>query len=126
MRCLFILSILKMVSFHLVCIHWAGSWLIISIIGGILINQVTNVYIVVICFIAFSSAAASGSFFMAISVNLFSTNYKAIATSFIILFARVGNVGGSFIIGLLLENHCTLIFYLFGGSLISKYWNFLR
>lgn len=34
---------------------------------------------------------------------------------------RIGGVSGSSIIGLLLDNNCTLIFYMFGGIAISKF-----
>lgn len=42
------------------------------------------------------------------------------ATAFIMMCGRIGGVSGSSIVGLLLDNNCTLIFYLFGGILISK------
>lgn len=58
---------------------------------------------------------------MAIAVNLYPTNYRAMATAFIMMCGRIGGVSGSSIIGLLLDNNCTLIFYIFGGILISKY-----
>lgn len=41
------------------------------------------------------------------------------ATSFMMMCGRLGGVSGSSIIGLLLINHCSLIFYSFGGVLIS-------
>lgn len=57
---------------------------------------------------------------MAIAVNLYPTNYRAMATAFIMMCGRIGGVSGSSIVGLLLDNNCPLIFYLFGGILMSK------
>lgn len=58
---------------------------------------------------------------MAVVVNLYPTNYRAMATALLMMCGRIGGVTGSTIIGWLLDNHCTLIFYLYGGALISKY-----
>lgn len=55
----------------------------------------------------------------AVAINLYPTQYRAMATSFIFMCGRIGGVTGSNLIGALLENHCSLIFYLFGGILIS-------
>lgn len=89
-------------------------------ICGFLVNFVTNFYVIVICFVAFICCMVCSSIVMAVAVNAYPTNYRAMATSFIILFGRLGSANGSSVIGLLLQNHCTLIFYVFGGVLISK------
>lgn len=54
-----------------------------------------------------------------IAVNLFPTNYRSMAASFILTFGRIGGAAGSFLVALLLENYCTSIFYISGGALIS-------
>lgn len=58
---------------------------------------------------------------MAVAVNLYPTQYRAMATSFILMCGRLGGVAGSNIVGLLLEESCSLIFYLFSGVLISEF-----
>lgn len=89
-------------------------------IAGLLVNVVSNFYAIVILFVIFLSAANCSNIIMAVAVNLYPTNYRAMATAFTMIFGRIGSMSGSSIIGFLLENHCTLIFYLYGGILISK------
>lgn len=101
-------------------IRIAGSWLAVSMICGILVNFVTNFYVIVLCFVAFICCMVCSSVVMAVAVNLYSTNYRAMATSFIMLFGRFGSSLGGSVIGLLLKNQCTSIFYLYGGVLVSK------
>lgn len=86
----------------------------------ILLNVFSEFYAIVINFVIFLSCIVCGSIVMAIAVNLYPTNYRAMATAFIMMCGRIGGVTGSSVIGLLLDNNCTLIFYLFGGILISK------
>lgn len=97
------------------------TWLTISIICGILMNFVTNFYVIAICFLAFVCCGVCSSIIMAVAVNSYPTTYRAMATSFIMLFGRLGSVSGSNFIGLLIQHHCSLIFYVFGGVLISKW-----
>lgn len=98
----------------------AGTWLIISMGCGILMDFVDNFYVIVICLVAFVCCGVCSTIIMSVAVNSYPTNYRAMATSFIMLCGRVGSVTGSNFIGLVLQNHCPLIFYVFGGVLISK------
>lgn len=93
-------------------------------ITGIGVNIVTEYHAILISFVAFFSCCVCASIVMAVAVNLYPTNYRAMATAFIMMFGRIGGVSGSSIIGLLLEHHCPSIFYLFGGTLISKCYAF--
>lgn len=43
------------------------------------------------------------------------------ATCLILMFGRVGGVGGSNFVGLLLKEDCELIFYLYSGMILSKF-----
>ena len=45
---------------------------------------------------------------------------RAMATCLILMFGRLGAVGGSNFVGLLLDGYCELIFYLYGALIISK------
>lgn len=83
-------------------------------------NFLTNFYVVVISFVVFLSVAIATNVVMAVAQTLFPTNYRAMATAFAMIFGRIGSVGGSSVIGFMLENHCELIFYLYGGTLISE------
>lgn len=87
---------------------------------GLTVNFISNFYAMVVCFVIFLSSAICSNMIMAVAVNLYPTNYRGMATSFIMVFGRIGSVSGSSIIGFLVGNHCTLIFYLYGGILISK------
>lgn len=97
-----------------------GCWLLISMIACILLNYITGFYPVVISFIIFLSCCLSANIVLAVAVNLYPTQYRAMAMSFVMCFGRIGGVGGSNIIGLLLEDNCVWIFYSFGVILISK------
>lgn len=97
-----------------------GSWLFTSMVCGILLNFVDNFYLTVIFYVVFMCSAICSSIIMAVAVNLYPTNCRAMATSFIMLFGRLGSANGSSVIGLMLPHHCTMIFYVFGGVFISK------
>lgn len=45
--------------------------------------------------------------------------HRAMATCLILMFGRLGAVGGSNFVGLLLDVNCELIFYLYGGLILS-------
>lgn len=85
----------------------------------LLLNFVNEFYWIVACFVAFLSCCVCANVVMAVAVNLFPTNYRAMATSFILMCGRIGGVIGSNIVGVLLENFCPWIFYLFAGIIIS-------
>lgn len=45
---------------------------------------------------------------------------RAMATCLILMFGRLGAVGGSNFVGLLLDGHCELIFYLYAALILCK------
>lgn len=53
-----------------------------------------------------------------IVVDLFPTNYRAMAVSLSLMFGRMGSMVGNFIFGSLLFTHCDAAFYFFGGVLV--------
>lgn len=91
-----------------------------SAISCFAINIVTEFSLTVISFVVFLGCCSSANIVMAVAVNLFPTKYRGMATSFILMFGRIGGFSGSNIVGLLLANMCTSIFYLNGALLISK------
>lgn len=95
-------------------------WLSVSMITCILLNFLTNFYSILVSFVIFLSCNVCANIIMAVAVNLYPTNYRAMAVAFIIMFGRIGSVSGSSLVGFLLSNNCTLIFYLFGGIQISE------
>lgn len=46
---------------------------------------------------------------------------RAMATCLILMFGRLGAVGGSNLVGLLLYGQCEIIFYLYGALIFSKF-----
>lgn len=58
---------------------------------------------------------------MAVAVNLFPTNYRGMATAFILMCGRLGGFVGSNLVGMLLAGKCSSIFYINGVLLISKF-----
>lgn len=67
-----------------------------------------------IAFVTFTSSGLCAAIVSAISVNLYPTNVRAMATCFIYMFARVGGLAGGNLIGFLIKNHCNVIYYVFG------------
>lgn len=97
-----------------------GSWFLISAITCIALNIFNEFNLIVMSFVIFLSIVSGVSIAMAVGVNLFPTNYRGMATSFILMFGRIGGFSGGLSIGLLLANMCSVIFYLYGALLISK------
>lgn len=95
------------------------SWLLMSMISCALLNVFTEFNSIVISFVLFLSCNVCANIVMAVAVNLYPTNYRAMGTAFIMMCGRIGGVSGSSLVGLLLVHNCTLIFYLFSGVLIS-------
>lgn len=84
------------------------------------LNIFTEFHLIVISFIIFLNIISGIAIAMALGVNLFPTKYRGMATSCIMLFGRLGSFSGGTLIGILLTNNCSLIFYICGAMLISK------
>lgn len=93
-------------------------WLILSSLSSIGIVYLTEYYLDVVAIIVFTSCSACASIVSAISVNLFTTNIRAMATCCIFMFGRLGGFVGSNLVAQMLENNCTTIFYIYAVLLI--------
>lgn len=85
-----------------------------------MLNFLTEFYSILIAFITFTSSSLCAAIVSAISVNLYPTNVRAMATCFIYMFGRVGGLAGGNLIGFFVENHCNSIFYTFGVLSLGK------
>lgn len=103
---------------------FSGGWLFISAVTCVALNILIEFNWIVVSFVIFLSIVSGVSIALAVGVNLFPTNYRGMATSFILMFGRIGGSSGGALIGLLLVNMCTVIFYLYGVLLISKPMHF--
>lgn len=99
---------------------FSGSWILVSSLTCFAINFLTEFSATVTSFIVFLSCCSCANIVMAVAVNLFPTNYKGMATAFILMCGRLGGFAGSNLVGMLLSSACTSIFYINGGLLISK------
>lgn len=111
---------------NLFLLFFSGCWLILSTIACILINFVTDYYSIVSCFLIFFSSGLAANIVMAVAVNLYPTHYRAMATSFILTSGRIGGAFGTNMVGVLLDDNCTLIFYLGGLILICALFRNFR
>lgn len=98
-----------------------GVWLLLSTLSSFAINAMTEFNPIVISFVMFLSCCCCANIVMADAVNLFPTSHRGMATSFIFMLGRLGAFAGSNVVGALLVNLCTSIFYLYGGLLIGKF-----
>lgn len=122
---------------------FVATWLTLSTLCCAALNYITEFYSIVIAFVAFLSSSLCAAIISAISVSLFPTNIRAMATCFIYMFGRfvfsrnlrsiyemkqilnlnlcrVGGLVGGNLVGLLVENNCSMIFYVFAVLSISK------
>ena len=79
------------------------------------LNLLTEFYSIVIAFITFLSSSLCAAIVSAISVSLYPTHIRAMATCFIFMFGRIGGLAGGNLVGVLVENNCNLIFNVFAG-----------
>lgn len=96
-----------------------AGWLLLSTFFCISLNFSSGFYMIVFSFIIFLSFVTTSITVMALVVNLYPVNYRALAAALILMCGRIGTVWGSYIIGILLNNNCSFIFYLFGGLLVG-------
>ncbi|XP_031628421.1 synaptic vesicle glycoprotein 2C [Contarinia nasturtii] len=95
------------------------GWLLISSVFSVSIVFIRNFYLMAVGFMTFLSCGLCGGIISAISITIFPTNIRAMATCLILMFGRLGAVGGSNFVGFLLNGHCELIFYLYGLLILS-------
>lgn len=107
--------------FSCVIFQFAGVWLILSAIGCVALNIFTDVNWTVLSFVVFLSCCSSSNIVLAVGVNVFPTKYRGMASSLIMMFGRLGGSAGSTLVGVLLAQHCSSIFYVHGVMLISRF-----
>lgn len=100
---------------------FAVASLAVSVISCFALNALTHFYMTVLSFVLFLNCCVMANIALAVGVNLFPINYRGMATSFILMFGRLGGFAGGTIVGALLEYNCSSIFYLHGTLLISKF-----
>lgn len=99
----------------------AGIWLILSAIGCVALNIFTEFNLTVLSFVIFLSCCSSSNIVLAVGVNLFPTKFRGMASSLIMMFGRLGGSAGSTLVGILLAQYCSSIFYIYGVMLISEF-----
>uniref|UniRef100_A0A182JZ47 Major facilitator superfamily (MFS) profile domain-containing protein n=1 Tax=Anopheles christyi TaxID=43041 RepID=A0A182JZ47_9DIPT len=97
------------------------GWFVVCGACGLAVLWTSDFYLTLILIAAFVSSGCLGGVLSAISVDLFPTNYRAMAMCLILMTGRFGAMAGSNIIAYLLTYNCNLIFILFGGSLLGKF-----
>ncbi|XP_055305410.1 synaptic vesicle glycoprotein 2A-like [Sitodiplosis mosellana] len=95
------------------------GWLLLCSGFSASISVIPHFYVMAICFMIFLSCGLCGGIISAISITIFPINIRAMATCLILMFGRLGAVGGSNFVGILLNGHCELIFYLYGILILS-------
>ncbi|XP_058825939.1 synaptic vesicle glycoprotein 2C isoform X3 [Topomyia yanbarensis] len=78
----------------------------------------SDFYLTLLVIVVFLAVGCCGSVLSAISVDLFPTNYRAMALCLILMTGRLGAMVGSNLVGFLLTYNCDLIFIVLGGLLI--------
>ncbi|XP_035783353.1 synaptic vesicle glycoprotein 2A-like isoform X1 [Anopheles albimanus] len=94
------------------------SWFVVCGICGLGVLLTSDFYITLILIATFDASGCLGGVLSAISVDLFPTNYRAMALCLILMTGRLGAMAGSNLIAYLLSINCNLIFILFGGLLL--------
>uniref|UniRef100_A0A182RE84 Major facilitator superfamily (MFS) profile domain-containing protein n=1 Tax=Anopheles funestus TaxID=62324 RepID=A0A182RE84_ANOFN len=94
--------------------------LFLSGFSGIALQFVDHPYITMALFCSFLVfAGTSISILNGATVSFFPTNVRAMAVCLSLMMGRLGSVFGSNLVGLIMEEHCTLTFNLFAtGSII--------
>ncbi|XP_058064392.1 synaptic vesicle glycoprotein 2C isoform X1 [Anopheles bellator] len=95
-----------------------NSWFVVCGICGIAVLWTSDFFLTLVLIAAFDASGCLGGILSAISVDLFPTNYRAMAMCLILMIGRLGAMAGSNLIAYLLSINCALIFYLFGGLLL--------
>lgn len=85
---------------------------------GVAALWTSDFYLTLLVIVVFLAVGCCGSVLNAISVDLFPTNYRAMALCLILMTGRLGAMVGSNVVGFLLTHNCEMIFTLLGGLLI--------
>lgn len=93
-------------------------WYVACGVAGIGALWTSDFYLTLLVIVVFLAAGCCGSVLSAISVDLFPTNYRAMALCLILMTGRLGAMVGSNLVAFLLTYNCDLIFVLLGGLLI--------
>nr|CAD7409772.1 unnamed protein product [Timema cristinae] len=101
-------SVMFLVSAAVSCIvlYFATSWYLVLLLAFFFV-----------CFIAVSSSLLNSSV-----VDIFPTRLRAMAVCLTLMAGRTGVVGGSLMIGALIDTHCSLAFVVLSGVSLSEYY----
>ncbi|XP_055585947.1 synaptic vesicle glycoprotein 2B [Uranotaenia lowii] len=93
-------------------------WNVISGISCVLVLWTSNFYLTQLVLVIYMCIGCCGSVLSAISVDLFPTNYRAMALCLILMTGRFGAMVGSNLVGFLLTYNCDAIFIFMGALMI--------
>ncbi|XP_039435777.1 synaptic vesicle glycoprotein 2C isoform X1 [Culex pipiens pallens] len=93
-------------------------WYVACGLAGIGALWTSDFYLTLLVIVVFLAVGCLGSVLSAISVDLFPTNYRAMALCLILMTGRLGAMVGSNVVAFLLTYNCDLIFVLLGGLLL--------
>lgn len=94
--------------------------ILVSASASFALNYLTEFDSIVIGLVLLVTSSDCANIAMALAVNLYRTNYRGMATSFILLLGRIGSFVHSNIIGILLTYSCSSIFGMSGALSISE------
>lgn len=72
----------------------SAGWLLISSVACVTLNILIEFNWIVMSFVIFLSIVSGVTIALAVAVNLFPTSYRGMATSFILMFGRIGGFSG--------------------------------
>lgn len=93
-------------------------WFVLCGLAGILIPWSQNYHTIIVLILIFLTVGCNGSILSAFLVDIYPTNIRAMALCVVLMFGRMGAVIGSNFVSLTIENHCELMFGVFGGILL--------
>ncbi|XP_058813431.1 synaptic vesicle glycoprotein 2B-like [Topomyia yanbarensis] len=88
-------------------------------LSGVLITFIDVPFIAVWLYVILLTCGYCINVVNAVTVDLFPTNLRAMAVCISLMFGRLGSVVGANLVGVLLDTHCDLTFWISGISLIS-------
>lgn len=102
--------------------YWSTElWLAVAGSVSVALIFLSGVYTIIIGYVVMISITVCFSLLTAYAGTLYPINCRAVATSVIVMCARLGSACGAFVIGVFLKNDCNGMFYTFAVTLSSKH-----